>query len=211
MFAASLPFLFRVQLCISLPMSACRPDNWLCFAHASETGPISKCKTCGDVAVLASAPELCAACWPMWVRHYGDFECNCPSCVCFYHERLLEKKEKLRAMSSGATGSASASSSTTAHWLAANQPWVYTPAAAIGPSSGAEPAKPGLPGRLVICPGIPGQPPPADSMSWEVAAREILQNLSRMDDKLIRLDWDVKTLGQQVDNLKQQAEHERWQ
>ena len=60
MFAASLPFLFRVQLCISLPMSACRPDNWLCFAHASETGPISKCKTCGDVAVLASAPELLA-------------------------------------------------------------------------------------------------------------------------------------------------------
>jgi hypothetical protein len=125
-------------------------------------------------------------------------------------------------MSSEPTGSASASSSTTqpvevqqpessAHGLAANQPWVYTPAAAIGPSSGAEPAKPGLPGRLVICPGIPGQPPPADSMSWEVAAREIQQTLSRMEDKLIRLDWDVKTLGQQVDNLKQQAEHERWQ
>jgi len=48
-------------------------------------------------------------------------------------------------------------------------------------------------------------------MSWEVAANEILQTLSRMGDKLIRLDWDVKTLGQQVDNLKQQAEHEQWQ
>ena len=177
-------------------MSARWSNNWLCFAHASETGPISKCKTCGEVAVLASAPELCAACWPMWVRHYGYLECNCSSCFGFYQERLLEKKEKLRAMSSGATGSAFASSSTAAHWLAANQPWVYTPAAAIGPSSGAEPAKPGLPGRPVICPGIPGQPPPADSMSWEVAAREIQQTLYRMEDKLIRLDWDVKTRGQ---------------
>jgi len=80
--------------------------GWDCYATARKWKSVRACKMCRDLTIVTEKAEICALCWPNYIRGFDDYHpCTGPECVRLFLERkqLKEKESALLLIHMGQT------------------------------------------------------------------------------------------------------------
>ena len=86
-------------------LTACT-KGWDCYATARKWKSVRACKLCRDLTIVTEKAEICALCWPNYIRGFDDYHpCTGPECVRLFLERkqLKEKESALLLLHMGQT------------------------------------------------------------------------------------------------------------
>ena len=94
--------------------------GWDCYATARKWKSVRACKLCRDLTIVTEKAEICALCWPNYIRGFDDYHpCTGPECVRLFLERkqLKEKESALLLLHMGAEITAITADTSITGWM----------------------------------------------------------------------------------------------